>query len=384
MHPGNRLILLENGAGYFPALLDAIVHARREIHLESYIFEMDAVGTRVTEALIDAAKRGVRVRVLVDGVGSRGFAEEARDRMIQAGISLLFYRPEISPYRLKRHRLRRMHRKIVVIDACLAFIGGINIIDDRTGQENAEVRYDYAVRVEGPVLADICNAVGRLWLLVRWSRLRRRPPEHAPLPACLAEAGAQTADFLLRDTWRHRRDIEDAYLAAIAVARAEVIIANAYFLPGWRFRRALADAAARGVRVVLLLQGRTDHRLVRWASRALYGHLLEHGVEIYEYHASEMHAKVAVVDHDWSTVGSSNIDPFSLLLAREANLVIRDEAFNGALRASLLKAIDRGGVAIHRQAWAGLPWHERARSWLIYGAVRWTISILGYGHFESA
>jgi cardiolipin synthase len=384
LYSGNRLTLLENGAGYFPALLDAIAHARREIHLESYIFEMDEVGLGIAHALIDAAVRGVRVRVLVDGIGSKDFAEDLRDRMLLAGIDMLFYRPEISPWRFKRARLRRMHRKIVVIDACIAFVGGINVVDDRTGQEDAEVRYDYAVRVEGPVLDEICKAVGRLWLLVRWSRLRHRPRRQRPLPACIAEAGGQNAAFLVRDTLRHRDDIEKAYLAAIAGARREIIIANAYFLPGRRFRKALTDAAARGVRVVLLLQGRTDHRLVRWASHALYGHFLEHGVEVFEYHASEMHAKVAVIDDDWATVGSSNIDPFSLMLAREANLVIQDAGFNGELRASLRAALAHGGVAIHARAWAELPWHKRARSWLVYGVVRWIISLLGYGHFEAA
>jgi cardiolipin synthase len=273
--------------------------------------------------------------------------------------------------------------------SCVAFIGGINIVDDRTGQEGASqggplARYDYAVRVEGPVLTDICKAVGRLWLLVHWSRLRRRPRLQRPLPACVAEAGEQRVAFVERDTLRHRDDIEKAYLAAIAEARREIVIANAYFLPGRRFRKALTDAAARGVRVVLLLQGRTDHRLVRWAAHALYGHFLGHGVEVYEYHASEMHAKVAVIDDDWATVGSSNIDPFSLMLAREANLVIRDTEFNRQLRASLTAALERGGVAIHARAWSELPWHTRARSWLVYGAVRWIISLLGYGHFEAA
>ncbi len=384
MFAGNRLALLKNGAGYFPALLDAIAQTRREIHLESYIFEMDAVGLRVAHALIDAAERGVRVRVLVDGIGSKDFDEDLRDRMLRAGIAVLFFRPEISPWRFKRARLRRMHRKIVVIDACVAFVGGINVVDDRTGQEDAEVRYDYAVRVEGPVLTEICKAVGRLWLLVHWSRLRHRPRVQRPLPACIAEAGEQSAAFLVRDTLRHRDDIEKAYLAAIAEARREIIIANAYFLPGRRFRKALTDAAARGVRVVLLLQGRTDHRLVRWAAHALYGHFLTHRVEVYEYHASEMHAKVAVIDDDWATVGSSNIDPFSLMLAREANLVMRDAEFNRELRASLLAALECGGVAIHARAWTELPWYQRARSWLVYGAVRWIISLLGYGHFEAS
>jgi len=381
---GNRLTLLENGAGYFPALLDAIARARREIHLETYIFELDELGQRVAQALIDAAARGVRVRVLADGIGSRTFDVAWRARLRSAGIDLLFYRPERSPYRFKRARLRRMHRKIVIIDACIAFVGGINIVADHTGQATASVRYDYAVRVEGPILADICGAAQRLWLLVRWSHLRRRPRRQAPLPACTAEAGEQAAAFLVRDTLRHREDIERAYLAAIAGARREILIANAYFLPGRRFRKALAEAARRGVRVVLLLQGRSDHPLMRWAAHALYGHFLAQGIEVHEYQCSEMHAKVAVIDDDWATVGSSNIDPFSLLLAREANVVTTDAGFCATLHASLWAAIERGGVAIRARAWQELPWHARARAWLVYGAVRWIMSILGYGHFDAA
>lgn len=382
MPGGNHLSLLENGAGFFPALLAAIAAARREIHIETYLFAMDAVGHQIADALIDAAGRGVQVRVLADGIGSRDFTPELQERMAAAGISLLFYRPEISPFRLKRHRLRRMHRKIAVFDACVAFIGGINLIDDRTGQAGIEVRYDYAVRVEGPVLKDICKAVDRLWLQVRWSRLRRRPVQKSAMRPCAAAAGDQQVEFIERETLRHRRDIEEAYLDAIRSARDEVLIANAYFLPGRQFRRALTDAAMRGVKVVLVLQGRTDHRLLRWAARALYGHLLRHGVRIYEYQACEMHAKVAVIDRDWATIGSSNIDPFSLMLAREANLIIRDREFNDGLRNSLLQAIEQGAEPIHHRHWVGLPWYERARSWLVYSGVRWVISILGYGHFE--
>ena len=137
----------------------------------------------------------------------------------------------------------------------------------------------------------------------------------------------QRGALIIRDNFRHRHDIEDAYLHAIASASSEIIISNAYFLPGINFRRALSDAAKRGLRVVLLLQGKIEYHLQHYATKALYGSLLDAGIEIYEYHKSYLHAKVAVIDQHWSTVGSSNIDPFSLLLAREANIVIDDEAF---------------------------------------------------------
>jgi cardiolipin synthase len=311
--PGNRVILLENGAQYFPALIEAIDAAEWEIHLESYIYEPDATGLAVADALTRAARRGVRVKMLLDGFGTRGFPEALVGSLRSAGIALLVYRPEMGAFRLRRHRLRRLHRKIAVIDARVAFVGGINIIDDSNAPGHPSHRYDYAVRVEGPLLADIYPAVWRLWWLVRWSRLRRRPRRSQPVPLVLTPAGTVAAEFVQRDNLRNRRAIEEAYLAALRAARSEILIANAYFLPGHRIRQALLEAAGRGVRVVLVLQGRTDHPLFQLAARALYRYFLERGIEIYEYHASELHAKAAVVDTDWSTVGSSNIDPYSLL-----------------------------------------------------------------------
>lgn len=385
MAGGNRLRLLENGAGFFPALLAAFDAARHDIRLETYIFELDETGNAVAEALIHAARRGVTVRVLMDGVGSRDFHDTMRERFQAAGVQSLFYRPELSPYRLRRHRLRRMHRKLAVVDGRLAFVGGINIVDDRTRQDGLDERYDYAVELEGPLLVEICQAMDRLWWLVGWSRLGRRPAGMPSLsPPRTVVAGDQTAEFMTRDNLRNRRVIEEAYLEVIRTARDEILIANAYFLPGHRFRNALVDAAERGVRVVLLLQGRTDHRLYKWAARALYGHLLSRGVEIHEYTASEMHAKVAVVDQAWATVGSSNIDPFSLMLAREANLMSRDVRFCAELRSSLRHAMLKGGVPIPARDWEARPWFERAGSWAVYGLVRLSLAVLGYGHFENA
>ena len=155
-------------------------------------------------------------------------------------------------------------------------------------------------------------------------------------------AGTQTAKFVIRDNLRHRRDIERAYLAAIRTAKHEILIANAYFFPGVRFRRALIAAAARGVTVTLLLQARVEYRLLHYASRALYGQLLAAASMIAEYHRSFLHAKVAVIDDRWATVGSSNIDPYSLLMAREANVFVRDPHFADQLRIELLQMIDTG------------------------------------------
>ena len=383
--PGNRLTLLDSGTDYFPALLTAIAEARIEIYLESYIFAADEIGHAVAAALCQAARRGVQVNVTVDGFGGRNFAADFLPQLTAAGVRAMYYRPEIGRFHLKRHRLRRLHRKLVVVDARIAFVGGINIISDDNAPPELRPHYDYAVRVEGPILADIHHAVRRMWEIVAWANFKRRfrlAPVSRP---CCDIVGEQRAAFLIRDNIRHRNDILNAYLDAIDAAREEIIIANAYFLPGVRFGRALYAAAQRGVRIIVLLQGKTDHQLLRYATQALYATALQAGIRVFEYERSFMHAKVAVIDGHWATVGSSNIDPFSLLLAKEANVVVRDDGFGGELRSSLLAAIAHGARELPLEEQSRLPWHARLTRWLAYGLVRAMVGIAGYGqrHWNS-
>ena len=379
--PGNRIQLLRAGAEYFPQLEAACDAARHEIYLETYIYEADVTGRRIAAALSRAAQRGVNVQVLVDGFGSKDLSDEFLLALQQSGVRVLKYRPDISPWTLRRERLRRMHRKIAVIDARVAFVGGINIIDDMHTPNHIPPRFDYAVRVEGPLLADIYPAVTRLWTRVMWTRFRRPWPQRPGPLLHAVRCGTHRAAFVTRDNLRHRKDIEDAYLDAIARAESEIIIASAYFFPGLNFRQALAQAAGRGVRVVLLLQGKVEYALLHYAARALYRFFLDAGVEIYEYHRSFLHAKVAVMDRRWSTVGSSNIDPMSLLLAREANVMIDDVAFACALRQSLSDAMDGGAQPVDRNHWAqqsnSLP--MRAMTWICYGLVRFLTGWSAYG-----
>jgi cardiolipin synthase len=218
---------------------------------------------------------------------------------------------------------------------------------------------------------------------LQFSRRNRSRKQKAPLR--IAPCGIIEAAFVTRDNIRHRRDIESAYLDAIDSAKDEIIIANAYFLPGRRIRQALAQAAARGVRVVLLLQGRVEYVLLHYASRALYGMLLDAGIEIYSYHKSFLHAKVAVIDNNWATVGSSNIDPFSLMLAREANVVAIDADFAGMLRGSLQQAIREGAQQIIAGNWSQQPYCQRFLAWVSYGMVRFLMGMAGYARrYEEA
>jgi cardiolipin synthase len=376
---GNDLTLLGSGLEYFHTLEAAIAGATTEIFLETYIYASDATAERITTALAAAAVRGVAVHVLVDGFGSRNMAPALRERLLQVGVKLQVYGPDISPLTLRRRRLRRMHRKLCALDGCVAFAGGINIVDDLDDIDPDHPRYDIAVRIEGPLAARVRAAMARLWLRVaRVHRNRSARSIPPPLPACPAR-GEVSAALVVRDNLRHRMDIERAYLDAIRAARREILLANGYFFPGRRFRHALMAASRRGVHVVLLLQSVGDHPLQSYASRALYGVLLDAGVKIYEYQLSTLHAKVGVIDGRWATVGSSNVDPFSLLLAREANIVTERQAFAVELREALQRELDRGAAQVEPKAWDQQPWLQRGRIWLAYGLVRLMMKLAGYG-----
>ncbi len=375
---GNSVLLLRNGAEYFPALVTAIESALHSIYLEAYIFADDSSGRVVADALVAAAERGVEVRVVVDGFGTKHYlSKRIRETMLRAGIWLVLYRADVWPMTWRLARLRRLHRKLAIIDGRVAFVGGINIIDDMNTPGHTPPRVDFAVRVEGPILSPIVAAAHRLWRVLRVVNLDRRSMPPLDLAPRFDGDGVTTAKFLVRDNFRYRRHIERAYLAAIRSAKEDVTIACAYFFPGIRFRHELVAAVARGVRVTLLLQGHVEYAWLRHASKALYGQLLRGGVRIVEYEASFLHAKVAVVDGRWATVGSSNIDPFSLLLAREANVFVRGAAFASQLQAALANLELQGGRLVDASGWWRRSLGLRALDWIAYGFLRGVIGLIG-------
>lgn len=382
---GNQLTLLQNGTAFFPQLCADIDAAQHSIYLETYIFAADGTGRMVAAALQRAAARGVVVRVLLDGFGSAGLPRSWVAELHTAGVQVEWFRRKISPLTLRRSRLRRMHRKLAVMDGGVAFVGGINIVDDIAEYSAVSTpRMDYAVRVQGLVAGEIHIAMRRLWSAVSWANFRKRGKRIQRLVRGRPKSTATPRIiFLQRDNLRYRRDIKHAYLGAITEAQREIIIANAYFLPGFAFRHALVQAARRGVRVVLLLQGRIEYRLQHYATHALYCRLLAAGIEIYEYQASYLHAKVAVVDGQWATVGSFNFDPFSLLLAREANLAVQDAGFAGELRASLQAAITNDAVRIGSEYCEPHNFLNRLVARLSYGVVRLLIGMLGHHRGDS-
>ncbi len=353
-HERNQIDLLRNGEEFFPALCAAISAAKYKVHLETYIFNLDKTGLLVLDHLQEACARGVKVRVVVDGFGSNEHASEIGVRLADMGAQYRIYRPEPTGLRYMRfdlRRLRRLHRKVTVVDDSVAFVGGINILDDYVDVpddgKGARPRFDFAVRLQGSIVEGLTRAQRALWLRMAWRRrddwaaFYRRLKEWSKRPVLRAKAPAATQDgpghraaLLLRDNLRFRQTIEDAYLGTMEHARRDILIANAYFFPGRRLRKALEDAARRGVRVRLLLQGRSEYPMQYRAGRYMYCKLLDDGIEIHEYMASYLHAKVAVID-DCAMVGSSNLDPFSLLLAREANIYVQDAQFADELKSAI-------------------------------------------------
>jgi cardiolipin synthase A/B len=391
---GNAVDLLQGGDELFPAMAAAMAAARSEIWLATYIFHDDKASQALADSLVAAASRGVTVRVVVDGFGTMATLARVRQWLAAPGLSLEVFRPMDRWWSwLLPSQLRRLHQKLCVVDRDVAFVGGINVIDDRNDMTHGwadQPRLDFAVAVRGPLVASVRATVRAMWTrahlghqwrdevlalassrrpvdetlrLIRRLRGRRpeRPLDETPQPVAAA--------FVVRDNVRQRRSIERAYVEAIRSARQRIDIAVPYFYPGRGFRRSLRHAARRGVQVRLLLQGKIDYRIAALAARALYDELRAHGVRIYEYTPAFLHAKVAIVDDDWATVGSSNIDPLSLLLNLEANVVVRDAAFAQQLALRFDAACAASAEVQGRPARPG--WRGRLHRW----GVAWAATI---------
>jgi cardiolipin synthase len=400
LRDGHQIKLLQGGADFFPELIRALDAARSHIQLETYIFDFHGDGAYVAAALERAGRRGVRVWVVVDGVGTPKLKEEWRARFDLAGVEWRVYSPLGTLGLLIPSRWRRLHRKLCVVDGHVAFCGGINILDDLYDPQHGTLkspRLDFAVCATGALVQQVQEATTQLWWRMQAVRHVRQQnfPEafssfraaglHMPWLHDTRHAHGDTlvakAGLLLRDNLLHRGQIEKAYRRAIGLARHDIVIANAYFLPGRKLRQALVHAALRGVRVRLLLQGRYEYFMQYHAARPVYRQMLEAGVEIYEYAESFLHAKVAVIDaqHDrpWATVGSSNLDPFSLLLAREANVVVADPLFAKRLREGLEEAMSTKSQRIMPQSLLERSQFQRAMDWIAFGLMRLAIWLTG-------
>lgn len=378
---GNEIALLHCGADFFSIMLSEIDLATQEIFLETYIFSDDKTSSAVQTALCRAAARGVRVSVIIDWVGSGRSRSEALVKTFDAsGVGCRVFNPWF------RRGLARTHRKICVIDQRIAIVGGLNIIDDFIsddgfGQILDFARWDFAVSITGPLVRHVHGEVRAQWLklgkldLLSRLKLMRQLRSHVPQKS----SQPMQAALVVRDGLRNRSTIQRAYLQALGLAQKRAILVTPYFAPGGKFRRALISAANRGVDVTLLI-GVGQFHLQDAVTNSFYPKLLANGIKIVEYRRTQLHAKVAVIDHDWATVGSSNVDGLSLFVNQEANIVIRDQVFADRLTAHLEQGI-ADGVAVNPEEYANKAWYKRlwyGMAYFIYRGLMRIVTLGGY------
>jgi cardiolipin synthase len=350
---GNALNLYVRGRELYPAMTAAIEEAKHSVHLETYIFDGENVGRSFAELLAKKAREGVRVRLIYDSVGSIDMDPASETRMRNAGVQILEYHPT-APWRPRWAWNRRDHRKILVCDGRVGFVGGMNISDENAPAEQGGGDWrDAHLRVEGPAAYDLDRLFRTVWYheTARWFESVGDPNAHAG-PSRVKVAANQE---LLK-----RFVIREAYVNALRAAREEVSIANAYFIPDWRIRRALAHAAARGVAVRVMVPGHSDSNAVWHAMRGQYDFLLARGVRIFEWQGPMLHAKAVVVDRTWCSVGTFNLDHRSLQHNLEVNLNVLDRGLAAEL-AGRFDAGLAGSREITLDDWRRRSWTERVQ-----------------------
>lgn len=353
---GNRMQTLLNGVEIFPVMLGAMRDARSSITFETYIFWSGDIGAEFETALTEASSRGVKVKVLVDWIGGE-LGESKRERMRAAGVEVRLYNPP-RWYDIGRFN-NRTHRKLMVVDGRVGFIGGVGIADEWRGNaQDPDHWRGTHFRVEGPVVTQIQSAFIDNWLQTAGEPLYG----DAFLPAVAAVDAADTslAQVFSSSPLGGAKSMQLLYLLSITAAERSIDLSAAYFVPDEVAIQALAEAASRGVRVRILLPGEhMDSAVVRWASRASWGPLLKAGVEIYEYRPTMFHCKVMVVDGVWVSLGSSNFDARSFSINDETNLNVYDRGF-AAEQAAVFENDLAQSDAITLEAWESRPWSERA------------------------
>ncbi|MBU2886268.1 cardiolipin synthase ClsB [Gilvimarinus agarilyticus] len=368
---GNSIHLMENGEKFFPQLIRRIKHAKCEVFLETFILENDRIGRAIKRAILLARKRGAWVSLTVDSWGSHYLDPEFIEELTAAGVVFQIYDPQPSWYKGRPKLFRRLHRKLVCVDGKYAMIGGINYCNDHMVTSGPGAKQDYAVELQGPIIASIrqlCKSYVRDARDERLKEVEVWPPER--------QDRGHKISFISRDNRHNRRRIEKAYLTAIAQAKTRIWIANAYFFPSYRFVRALIKAQQRGVDVRLVIQGDPDIPFSLSVARALYDLILRNKIKLYEFRERPLHAKIAVVDDHWSTIGSSNLDPLSLAFNLEANILVKSKEFNKELARKIDNLVSRS-VPIEQSWVKHRRWYWLVKDFFTFHVLRWFPTISG-------
>jgi cardiolipin synthase len=362
---GHKVDLLVDGEAAYPAMLEAIAAARREICLETYILEDDQAGDRFADALVAKAHQGVLVRMIVDAIGSFGLGDAFRRRLSDAGVKLAEFHP-VAPWRRRWGWSVRDHRKLLVVDGQVAFAGGLNLADPYAPRSwGGGAWHDVHVRVEGPVARDLHKL-----FLGTWRYASDDPTPTGPARGTPAAIGASRVQVLASGSRRTRRHIRRHFHHAMRQARDRIYIQAAYFIPERGLRRVLRNAARRGVDVRLMLPAVSDIPAVQMAGRATYAELLRAGIRIFEWLPSVLHAKTIVVDGIWSAIGSYNLDRRSLVYNWELVIVVVDEATGGALERRFEDDL-ASCRAVDPEKWSTRSWWQRLMERCFYMLRRW-------------
>lgn len=318
----NSIQLVRGGSPYFDLLEKLIDGAKESIHLQAYIYEGDETGTRITNALLRAAKRGVKVYVLLDGYASRSLSNAIIDDMRKAGIHFRWFEPLFKGTNFFVGR--RMHHKVVVADGLYSLVGGMNISNRYNDMPDEPAWLDWAAYVIGEASTELYNRCTQMWL----RRTSRTRSPAIKIPAPLSENNNCYVRVRINDWMRNKNQISRSYVEMFHHAESQITIMSSYFLPGRIFRKNLRLAAMRGVRIRIILTKISDVTLAKLAERFFYPWLLKRKIEIYEYRKKVLHGKMAICDGQWVTVGSYNFNDLSAYASIELNLDVQDEAFS--------------------------------------------------------
>lgn len=345
----NRVQLIRGGSQYFQTLTDLIDSARESIHLQVYIMDDDETGKSVIRALKSAVARGVKVFMLVDGYASQVLSRKTVRELQQAGIFFRWFEPLLrSPY---FYFGRRLHHKVIVVDAARAIVGGVNISDRYNDTPMGRAWLDWAVLAEGEVAARLFRICQDLWNKSGWGR--KKSERFVLRPGVIENITDRCLVRIRRQDWvRRRTEISSSYLRVLELAESEVLMMSSYFLPGRQMRKALAAASRRGVRIRMIAAGKSDVVMAKNAERYLYRWLLRNKVELYEYQSNILHGKISCADGQWATVGSFNINFISAYASIELNLDVLDEGFAQNVKAQLEEIIQHDCELITEQDWS--------------------------------
>jgi cardiolipin synthase len=361
LRPGNRVHLLEDGAHAYPRMLEAVARAERSIYLEMYIFADDVVGRRFAKALAARARDGLEVRFLYDAVGSKETPRDFFGWMRSQGVRVVEFNPIPRFFFGLRFR-RRNHRKLLIVDGRVAFLGGMNVSREYAPTEEGGLGWrDTQVEIKGPVVTDLLRTAQEVWC--RQARCAPLPPPEADLLP--PQERGIPARILSSHRLKSRWEIGRHYRHALRHARERIWIANPYFLPSGRFQRDLRQAARRGVDIRLLVPSRSDVPPALYATQHLFARLLTWGVRLFEWPGPMMHAKTAVIDGTWVTVGSYNIDHLSLMHNHELTSILLDRGFGSEVEAMFERDFARSGE-VKADAWMKRGWGHRVLEGLAY------------------